>query len=93
MNKTMYFKYDKEFRKGLDDARYAADEELLTSPEVDNSSIESIGYYDGFEYGKYCVMTGNRYEIKEENLIAVIFKGYDRAVEKVDENKKVGKVK
>ena len=91
MNKGTFFDYCKNFRNGLNETRYASEEELLKCIEVDYSNIESIGYYDGFEYGKYCVMAGMRYDVKEEHIIAVIYKGYNHAIEEMEEYEKKGK--
>ena len=79
-------KYELGFRKGLQESRYADNIEDITIPEVDNSSFESIGYADGVDYGIYLIRAGMKYAIKEENLIAVIDKGFMRACEKVENN-------
>ena len=79
--------YNLGFRKGLQDSRFADKIEDIPTPEVDNSSFESIGYADGVDYGIYLIRAGMKYAIKEENLIAVIDKGFMRACERVENNK------
>ena len=79
--------YEFNFRRGLNNSRYVDSVEEIETPDVDNTSFASIGYYDGVEYGKYLVIAGMRYDVKEENLIAVIDKSFMRACEKVEENK------
>ena len=80
-------KYELGFRKGLQDSRFADSIEEINIPEVDNSSFESIGYADGIDYGIYLIRAGMKYAIKEENLIAVINKGFLRACERVEGTK------
>ena len=80
--------YETGFRKGLNEARYADNPEEVKIPEVDDNNLASIGYADGIDYGKYLVMVGMKYAIKEENLIAVIDKSFMRACDKKEKVKK-----
>lgn len=79
--------YTLGFRRGLEETRYEDDIENIPTPEVDESDFESIGYADGVGYAKYLVMAGMKYAIKEENLIAVIDKGFLTACKKVEASK------
>ena len=74
--------YNYSFRKGFIETIYEDEPEKVIAPKVDNTNISSIGYVDGINYGKYQVMAGMKYAVKEENLIAVINKGYMRACER-----------
>ena len=87
MIKDDYQKYAIGFRNGTNEARFADEPEKIVIPEVDNSDFESIGYADGIDYGKYLVIAGLRYAIKEENLIAVIDKSFNRACENKEKSK------
>ena len=81
--------YNTGFRTGLNEARYSDNIEKIDTPEADHTNYGSMGYHDGIEYGKYLVRVGMRYHIKEENIIAVIDKGYTRAIEKYNPKTKV----
>ena len=73
--------YQKSFKNGLNEVIYSDNPENLSEPEVDYTDISSIGYYDGFQYGDYCVRTGQQNAIKPEHLIAVIDKAFNRSVD------------
>lgn len=56
-----------------------------SSPNLDLSSMESIGCYDGYQYKEYTELTGQE-EIKQEQLIAVIDKYHTQALKRYTEN-------
>ena len=69
MEKDDYQKYAIGFRNGTNEARFADEPEKIPTPEKDYTDFEKVGYADGIDYGKYLVIAGLRYAIKEENLI------------------------
>lgn len=76
------FEYTEAFREGLNYVLYYSDVETRETPILDESSLESIGYYDGFNYGEYLEMTRQTMSITQEQLIAVIDKNHTQALKK-----------
>ena len=75
--------YEVAFKNGYSNVLYS-DEEHLDIPTVDYTRFDSIGYYDGFNYGDYCVKVGMQWDIKPDNLIAQIDKCFTQALKKYD---------
>ena len=69
-------KYAEGFIKGM---------RLNSYPDLDLSSMESIGRYDGYQYKEYIELTGQE-EIKQEQLIAVIDKYHTQALKRYGQN-------
>lgn len=78
--------YSKSFKKGLNYVLYDSEEETRIEPILDESSIESIGYYDGYNYGEYLERTGQTMSVSSEQLIAEIDKHHTRALDKYNKS-------
>lgn len=74
--------YADAFKKGLNYVLYDSEKENRKEPKIDNSSLTSIGYYDGYQYGEYCEIVGTSMSISQEQLLAVIDKYHTQALEK-----------
>lgn len=74
--------YTVAFKQGLNYVLYDSEKETRKEPKIDNSSLTSIGYYDGYQYGEYCEMVGISMSISQEQLIAVIDKYHTQALER-----------
>lgn len=74
--------YEMAFKNGYSYVLYNDDVESLSEPSVNYGSFQSIGYYDGFQYGDYCVRVGLRFDIKPDNLVAQMDKTFTHALEK-----------
>lgn len=81
--------YAESFRKGLNYVLYDSEQEKRIEPVLNEKSLESIGYYDGYQYGEYLEMTGQTMSIKSEQLIAEIDKQHTRALNKYSESLKL----
>lgn len=78
MEETNYYN---AFKKGFYYVLYG-DNKTRKTPIVNNlDDLESIGYYEGFQYGEYCELTSQTMSISGEQLLAVMSKSYARAVE------------
>lgn len=77
--------YAEAFKKGFNYVLYGSSEETREEPILDESSVESSGYYDGFQYGIYCERVGISMSISDENLIAVIDKHHWQAMKRYQE--------
>lgn len=76
------FAYAEAFREGLNYFLYCSDITTREKPILDESNLESIGYYDGFNYGEYLEMTRQTMSISQEQLMAVIDKNHTQALKK-----------
>lgn len=74
--------YTKEFKKGLNYVLYDSEQESRIEPTLDESNLESIGYYDGYQYGEYLELTGQTMSISAEQLMAEIDKRHTKALDK-----------
>ena len=72
--------YAKGFKKGLHYVLYESEEGERKIPILDKSNLESIGYYDGYQYGEYLERTGQTMSISGEQLIAEIDKRHTTAL-------------
>ena len=86
--------YARSFRNGLNYVLYDSSNTDRVEPVLEESSIESIGYYDGYNYGEYLEMTGQTMSVSSEQIIAEIDKHHTRALDRygktlgfVDNNK------
>lgn len=78
--------YAKSFKKGLNYVLYDSEPETRDEPILNENDLESIGYYDGYQYGEYLEMTGQTMSIKQEQLMAEIDKRHTRALDKYNKN-------
>lgn len=73
--------YSNGFMKGYQYYLYGVDD-VKKEPVVDYGSLSSIGYYDGYNHAVYCERTFQETYVNHENMIAVVHKAYDRAIDK-----------
>ena len=77
--------YAKGFKKGYTYVLYESESESRQEPALDKTSLESIGYYDGYNYGEYLERTGQTMSISPEQLIAEIDKRHTKALKTYEE--------
>lgn len=73
--------FTQAFKKGLNYVLYDSEIETRVEPILDKGNLESIGYYDGYQYGEYLEMTGQTMSVSQEQLIAVIDKYHTKALD------------
>ena len=71
--------YAKAFADGLNYSLFGSN---IKEPVLDTTKIESIGYYDGYNYGEYCKITDQHMGISNEKLITEIDKRHTTAINK-----------
>lgn len=86
-------KYEEAFKRGWNYVLYGSEKETREQPQLDKSNLESIGYYDGYQYGEYCEMAGLTMSISQEQLIAVIDKYHTNALKTQQEYVKYSRYK
>lgn len=74
--------YVHAFNKGMNYVLYDSDEQTREFPTLDLSSMESIGYYDGYQYGEFLCLTSQIMSISDEQLFAVIDKNHTQALKR-----------
>ena len=77
--------YDASYRKAYGHVIWADEpEEIIIneSPEVNYDDFSSIGYYDGFNYATWCVMSGRKYDVPADNLVAEMDKSFTQALKR-----------
>lgn len=77
--------YSRAFKEGYTYVLYDSEPETRQVPSLDKTSLESIGYYDGYNYGEYLETTSQTMSISHEQLIAEIDKRHTKALEKYHE--------
>ena len=69
------------FKNGYNRVLYSDNPEEVEVPSVfDNTSFSSMGDYDGANYADYCIRTGQRWDIKPDNLMANMDKYFTQAL-------------
>lgn len=81
-NKIGYMEYSNAFVRGYNENVYNDGENKLDVKDVDFSSMESIGYYDGNSYAEYVKDTFQVMSITQEQIIAEIDKRHTWAMER-----------
>ncbi len=74
--------YSMAFKKGLYYVLYGSIESIENVISPDYSNLESIGYYDGYQYGEYCERVGLSMALNQEQLLAVIDKYHTKALQR-----------
>jgi len=77
--------YTKGFMNGRNYVLYQSELESRQEPTLDKANLESIGYYDGYNYGEYLERTGQTMSISPEQLIAEIDKRHTKALKTYEE--------
>ena len=83
-------RYDQAYRQGYSHVIWADEPEeviINESPTVDYNDFKSIGYYDGFNYATWCCMSGRKYDVPADNLVAEMDKSFTQALKKHAEYK------
>lgn len=76
-----FSEYYNGFMKGYQYVLYGSEKDNREEPIIDYGNLESIGYFDGYNQGIYCELTSQTKYVNHENLIAIIHKAYDRAID------------
>lgn len=74
--------YANAFKKGMNYILYGSDAQTRELVTLDVSNMESIGYYDGYQYGEFLELTCQTMSISDEQLIAVIDKYHTQALKR-----------
>lgn len=78
--------YAKAFKNGMNYVLYDSEEYNREVSNLNEDSMESIGYCDGYQYGEFLERTGQTMSISDEQLIAVIDKYHTQALKKYYKN-------
>lgn len=74
--------YAYAFKKGMNYVLYGSEGQTRKFPTLDASSMESMGYYDGYQYGEFLELTCQTMSISDEQLLAVIDKNHTQALKR-----------
>ena len=77
--------YDSKYKEAYRHVIWSDEPEKVIideDPDVDYSDFSSIGYYDGFNYARWCVMSGRKYDVPADNLEAEMDKSFTQAIKK-----------
>lgn len=79
-----FYEYEQAFKQGLN-AILLGDSSDRIEPLLDLGDFKSIGYHDGYHYGKYCEIVGLSMCISNEQLMATIDKYHTQALKRNSE--------